>query len=88
MVLGALTLLVGLFVAISAYRVSVVLLYIGLAIYIVGCVVALVRTISVLVSKKINHRSPEYKSAIVNTVVMGAILALAIFGLIYLIVVG
>lgn len=88
MIIGAITLLVGLFVSISAYRASVVVLVVGLCIYIVGCVIALVRTVSVLISKKINHRSPEYKRAIVNTVIMGVILALAIFGLIYILVVG
>ena len=88
MILGALTLLAGLFVAISNYRASVVVLVIGLCIYIVGCVIALVRTVRVLVSKKINHRSPEYKKAIVNTVIMGIILALAVFGLIYILVIG
>ena len=86
MVLGALTLLVGLFVSISASRASVVILTVGLCIYVVGCILALVRTISVLVSKKINHRSPEYKKAIVNTVIMGIIFALAVFGLIYILV--
>lgn len=87
MVLGALTLLVGLFVSISSYPASKVILTIGLCIYVVGCIVALVRTISVLVNKKINHRSPEYKKAIVNTVIMGVIFALAVFGLIYILLV-
>ena len=87
MVLGALTLLVGLFVSISAVRASVVILIVGLCIYIVGCIVALVRTVSVLVNKKINHRSPEYKKAIVNTIIMGLIFALAVFGLVYILLV-
>ncbi|MBR2988793.1 MAG: hypothetical protein IKC64_03615 [Clostridia bacterium] len=87
MVLGALTLLVGLFVSISAHRASVVILTVGLCIYIVGCIIALVRTVSVLVNKKINHRSPEYKKAIINTVIMGLIFALAVFGLIYILLV-
>jgi hypothetical protein len=35
---------------------------------------------------KINHRSPEYKNAIINTVIMGVIFAVALFGFIYALV--
>mgnify|MGYP007064637410 FL=1 len=46
----------------------------------------MVRAVLVLTDKKINHRSPEYKRAITNTVVMSVIFAVAVFGLLYLMI--
>ena len=86
MLLGAITLIVGLFVAIGNVEVSEILLLIGLIIYVVASVLAVLRAVLVLVNKEINHRSPEYKRAIANTVIMGVILALAVFGLVWLLV--
>ena len=85
MLVGAITILVGLFVAISSVVASEIILGIGLGIYIIACILALISTVKVLLSK-INHRSPEYKRAIANTIIMGIILALAIFGFIFLLV--
>ncbi len=86
MLLGAIMLIVGLFVAIGNVSVSELLLLIGLAIYVAASALAVLRAVLVLVNKEINHRSPEYKRAILNTVIMGLILALALFGLIWLLV--
>ena len=72
---GAIVLLVGIFV-------SNIVITIGLGIYLAATVLAIFRSVRVLVSK-INHRSPEYKNAIINTVIMGVIFALALFGFIY-----
>ncbi|MBO5224235.1 MAG: hypothetical protein J6C23_06970 [Clostridia bacterium] len=44
---------------------------------------ATLRHVLVLLNKKINHKSPEYKSAIVNTVIAGLFFAVALFGCIY-----
>lgn len=72
---GAIVLLVGLFV-------SEIVIAVGLGIYLAASCLAIFRSVRVLCSK-INHRSPEYKNAIVNTVIMGVIFALALFGFIY-----
>lgn len=80
MIAGAIVLLVALIMSGSVLDVSVLLLKIGTGIYIVASVLALVTTVKVLVGKTVHHRSPEYKRAIINTVVAGIILAVAVFG--------
>ena len=72
---GAIVLLVGIFV-------SDLVIAVGLGIYLAATALAIFRSVRVLFSK-INHRSPEYKNAIINTVIMGVIFALALFGFIY-----
>lgn len=78
MLAGAIVLLVGIFV-------SEIVITVGLGIYLVATALAIYRSVRVLCSK-INHRAPEYKSAIVNTVIMGLIFALALAGFIYALV--
>lgn len=75
---GAVVLLVGIFV-------SEIVIAVGLGIYLVATALAIFRSVRVLCSK-INHRSPEYKNAIINTVLMGVIFALALFGFVYALV--
>lgn len=75
MVAGAVVIIVGLCT-------KQIVLTVGLGIYIAASLIALGRSVKVLFSK-INHRAPEYKNAIVNTVIMGLILALAVFGFIW-----
>ncbi|MCI8459137.1 MAG: hypothetical protein HFE46_05685 [Clostridia bacterium] len=75
---GAIVLIVGIFV-------SEIVITVGLAIYLVATGLAIFRSVRVLCSK-INHRSPEYKNAIINTVIMGVIFAVALFGFIYALV--
>lgn len=75
---GAIVLLVGIFV-------SELVITVGLGIYLVATALAIYRSVRVLCSK-INHRAPEYKNAIINTVIMVVIFALALFGFIYAIV--
>ena len=86
MVLGAALLIAGLFTAIGALNAAYIILGIGLGVYVVASALAVVRAVLVLTDKKINHRSPEYKRAITNTVVMSVIFAVAVFGLLYLII--
>ena len=52
--------------------------------YAVGAAMSVVRCCLVLFSKKINHRDPVYKSAIINVCIMGVLLALAVFGIIWI----
>lgn len=78
MVGGAIVLFVGIFV-------SEIVVAIGMGIYLAATVLAIFRSVRVLCSK-INHRSPEYKNAIINTVIMGLIFVLALFGFIYAII--
>lgn len=85
MVAGAILLIVGLSISAALLSASLIVLGVGLGIYIVASGLAIVRAVLVLTSK-INHRAPEYKRAIVNTVIMGVIFALAVFALIYLLV--
>ena len=75
---GAIVLIVGIFV-------SEIVITVGLAIFLVATGLAIFRSVRVLCSK-INHRSPEYKNAIINTVIMGVIFAVALFGFIYALV--
>lgn len=85
MVAGAILLIVGLSISAASLSASLIVLGVGLGIYIVASGLAIIRAVLVLTSK-INHRAPEYKRAIVNTVIMGVIFALAVFALIYLLV--
>ena len=55
----------------------------GFIAYILGSGMSIVRCCLVLFSKTINHRDPVYKSAIINTVIMGVLFALAVFGLVW-----
>lgn len=79
MLIAAILIFVGLF------TVDGVLLagFIG---YVLGSGLSLIRCGMVLFSKKINHRDPAYKAAIVNAVIMGVLFALAVFGLVWIIV--
>lgn len=86
MILGAVLMIVGLFTAIGALNVAYVILGIGLGVYTVASALAILRAVLVLTNKKINHRAPEYKRAIVNTAVMSVIFVIALFGLLYLII--
>lgn len=79
MLVGVILLIVGLF------NLDGVLLA-GFICYAVGACVSVVRCCLVLFSKKINHRDPAYKSAIVNAVIMGVLFALAVFGIVWTIV--
>ena len=55
----------------------------------IGCGVCLFASLLLLISNivvlfsKINHRSPEYKSAIAGTVIMAVILVVAIIGFVW-----
>ena len=71
---GAIVLLVGIFV-------SDLVIAVGLGIYLAASALAIVRSVLVLAS-----RSPEYKNAIINTVIMGVIFLVALFGFIYALV--
>lgn len=54
---------------------------IGLGIYVVASLIAIIRSVRVLVSD-INHKAPVYKNAVANVVIMGLIFALATVGFI------
>ncbi len=75
---GAIVLLVGIFV-------SDIVITVGLGIYLAATALAIFRSVRVLCSK-INRRSPEYKNAIINTVIMGLIFVLALLGFVYALV--
>lgn len=79
MLAGVILLIVGLFTQ------DAVLLA-GFICYAAGALLSVVRCLTVLFSKKINHRDPAYKSAIINVSIMGVLLALAVFGIVWTIV--
>lgn len=85
MIAGAILLIVGLSISKANLSASIVVLGVGLGIYIAASALAIVRCTLVLCSG-INHRSPEYKRATVNVSIMAVICALAIFGLVWLLV--
>ncbi|MDE6401132.1 MAG: hypothetical protein K2L54_00800 [Clostridiales bacterium] len=58
----------------------------GFICYAVGAGLSIARCCLVLFSKKINHRDPAYKSAIINVSIMGVLFTLAVFGLVWTIV--
>lgn len=58
----------------------------GFICYAIGALMSVVRCCLVLFSKNINHRDPAFKSAIINVSIMGVLLALSVFGLIWTIV--
>lgn len=59
-----------------------VLITIGCGVCAIVALAVVIRAIIVLFSK-INHRSPEYKNAIVRTVVMGLILIVSVIGFVW-----
>ncbi len=54
----------------------------GFICYAVGSLTSVVRCCITLFTTK-NHRDPVFKTAVVNTVIMGVLFALALFGLIW-----
>ncbi|MDR0426523.1 MAG: hypothetical protein LBH24_05045 [Clostridiales bacterium] len=82
MIVGAIVLIVGLFVAIASVAASEIILIVGMGIYIAASAAAIYLSVRVLTGK-LNHRSPEYKRAIANTVIMGILFALSVFGFIW-----
>lgn len=57
----------------------------GFICYAVGAAASVLRCVLTLVKTK-NHRDPAFKAAIINVSIMGVLLALAIFGLVWTIV--
>ena len=81
MVLGALALIVALFLT-DKVTADTILIAVACGVLALAFCVSLIRTVPVLFSK-INHRSPEYKNAILFTIIAGVCFALAVFGLIF-----
>ncbi len=73
---AAIVLIVGMFVEPVAVRI------VGFSMFIVGSVMSIVRMIMVF-ARGINKSSPEFKNAVVNTIIMSVVLCLSLFGLIY-----
>ncbi|MCL2798631.1 MAG: hypothetical protein FWD58_11405 [Firmicutes bacterium] len=80
MLAGAIVMFIGIFVSVAENGNAVAI--IGMAIFAAACLGAMYRCLTVIFQKGINKRDPEYKTALVNLVIMGVLLALAIFGII------
>ncbi|MBR6788902.1 MAG: hypothetical protein IKM44_03755 [Clostridia bacterium] len=80
LVVGAVFLLVGIFV--SPIWVSIV----GYSLFIIGAGLSVVRAI-IAITKVVSKKSPEFRNAIINMVIMIIVLGLSVFGLVYNIVV-
>ena len=80
MVAGAITVFIGIFVSVNTQSNWVVVA--GMCAYALGCLMALIRTFSVIFQKDVNKRDPEYRTAVVNACIMGVVLLLTVFGII------
>ena len=81
---GAITMIVGIVISVNeqtGLKGNLVAI-IGFCIYALACLIAIFRSLTVILQKNINKRDPEYKSALVNACIMGVLLLLAIFGII------
>ncbi|MCL2234599.1 MAG: hypothetical protein FWC02_02850 [Firmicutes bacterium] len=78
MLVGAILIFIGLLTTNTV-------LVVGLAFYIVAALIAIFRVVRVMLSG-ISKKSPEFKRALINAIVMALILGLAIFGFIYALV--
>ena len=56
---------------------------IGFSLFALACVLAMFRAIRVMVRKDINKRSPEYKNALINVIIMGILLIIAVLGILF-----
>ncbi len=75
---GAIVLFVGAFTSDIATAV-------GLGMYMLACVLAIVRAIGAMRAAQ-SKRVPEYKRALINLCIMSVILAIAIFTMVYIFV--
>lgn len=78
MVLAAIMLIIGM----AIYQKTQIVLIVGLSLMILGSLIAIYRSSRVLMSG-LNKRSPEYKSAVTNIIIMAIICVIAILGLVY-----
>ena len=83
MLLAAVLLVVALFLSKEHVEAFNIMVIIACAIFIAASLVMLVKSVLVLINKQINHRSPEFKQAIVIAICMAIVLAIAVFGLIF-----
>ena len=58
----------------------------GFASYLVGALASIALCIKVMIVKRDRKKSPEFKSARINIIIMGVLCALALFGLIWTLV--
>jgi hypothetical protein len=58
----------------------------GFASYLVGALASIALCIKVMIVKRDRKKSPEFKSARINMIIMGVLCALALFGLIWTLV--
>jgi len=78
LLLAAVITILGL--ALLGGRVTSAVLPIGLILFIIGGLIAVVRAVLVLTGG-VNRRSPEFKRAIVNIIIMGLVVAMAALAL-------
>jgi len=83
LVIGAIVLIVALALSGDYVKAFNVLVIVACAIYVLASLALVIKAIMVIVDKKVNRRSPEYKGAIKTLVVMGLIFAVAVFGLVW-----
>ncbi|MBQ4049768.1 MAG: hypothetical protein IJD07_03840 [Clostridia bacterium] len=70
-----------LIVGLCIYEKLPVLIVVGLAIFIVGALLSLVKSVAVM--RSANRRSPEYKNAIASLVIVIIMLVIAVFGIVW-----
>ncbi len=80
--IGLVTLIVSLFFT-EEVEFARIFMSITLAVVAFAFALCLVRHLLVVFNKKINHRSPEFKNAVVNAIIAGLFFAVALFGCIF-----
>jgi|GEM_PF-794836 len=79
MIVGAIMIFVGLFV--HGFLGEPIPVIIGLSMYVLAGVLAVIRCLRVLLNKELSRKSAEFKNAIINLCIMVVILALASVGI-------
>ncbi len=79
---GLIALIVSLFFT-EQVEFAKIFMSITLLIVAIAFALCVVRHVLVIVDKKVNRRSPEFKSAVINTVISGLFFLVALFGCIF-----
>ena len=80
-VAAVIVMFVGIFASVGDSANNTVAL-VGFILFAAACLLAMYRCLTVIFKKDVNKRDPEYKTALVNLIIMGVLLVLSVFGII------
>jgi hypothetical protein len=75
MLAGAIVIIVGLSIE------NLTVITVGIGIYIAASLIAIIRSVRVFLAKDLNRRSPEYRNALINVIIMSVILIVAVLAI-------